>query len=173
MEESAKTIVSFLLETDQKIEDWLESKGFSKWAGRDDIFVFRRPGERPFFVNLMYAAPNWLISHAVGTGAIERIVTPEKGVNIINSLVPPVSESVDRACSQCEIEFGVHNPEASHSLCKRHMLDAYRQIKPTPVEAMERVKQRPDSTFPPDLARVPAEQRGRPFDFVTKQFVRT
>lgn len=74
------------------------------------------------------------------------------------------------ACATCEQETGQRTPNASHSYCKRHMLEMYadalqsaKSMMGTNPKAANRVsqlmqsvrdiKQRPDSDFPPDLAQ--------------------
>jgi len=69
---------------------------------------------------------------------------------------------MNHACPDCEREFGVHDPNASHTPCKRHMIAMYRQIEMATGTDLSgqiaMVQGRLDSTFPQDLAQLRAKE---------------
>ena len=62
------------------------------------------------------------------------------------------------ACASCEKEFKVHNPEASHGYCRRHLIGMYRQMavanpgKNYDAKIAE-LEARPGESFAPDMAK--------------------
>lgn len=83
----------------------------------------------------------------------------ENAMNIVNLLLEneaPVAD-VRKACANCEREFGVHDPNASHGVCKRHTIEhikeAGRVQNKDYSDFIRRTEAKPDSAFAPDLAK--------------------
>jgi hypothetical protein len=178
------------------LHDWLFSRGIPDSKVTD---LLQLPPEQALqeFVRLLKAGleadrlpPDALatlrraLNHIAGKHIAQKQSELDAAQADLNRMKSDFSEDVrsvvnfllerEGACAMCEREFGVHNPNASHGYCKRHSLQMYQSLKQTPQIAakIEQIKAMPDDNFVPDLANVAPEQRGRAFDFQSKQFAR-
>jgi len=60
-------------------------------------------------------------------------------------------------CTACQKEFGIApKPGESHSYCKRHLIEMWKQFPPDHVPAQQAIRDisnRPETAFAPDLSQ--------------------